>query len=921
MLETYRAKRDFKHTPEPPPRKGKQNGKALTYVIQEHDATRLHFDFRLELDGVLLSWAVPKGPSLNPADKRLAVHVEDHPIDYGGFEGSIPEGHYGAGNVIVWDRGEYTALEDDAPVEERKHAEEVLREQLKAGSLKIFLTGEKLHGGWALVRMKGEVGKNWLLIKENDEFADHDHEYKPDNVSVITGKHLSPRQRGAAKTAEHEKENEKEQERQTSTTSVANMAGARRSRMPKTFVQPMLATLTDVAFSDPDWVFEPKLDGMRILAHLSDGDVRLYARSGADATKRFPSLVKELEKLTDRPVILDGEVVALDEKGAPSFQELQHRINLTEEGEIQRLDSQIPVYFFVFDVLHLDGYDLRGATIENRRKALVGFLEPTKHIQLTAQFPVEGETTYAAAVEHGFEGVIAKRRDSVYEPRRSKRWLKIKSNKTDEFVIGGYTQGTGRRNSTFGALLVGQYDNQKKLVYSGHVGTGYDAATLGTLLGLLKPLAQKKCPFVECPDPNMPAIWVQPKLVAEVKFMQRTQEGILRAPVFLSLREDKPVAEVKEAEVVYVEEAVKEAKPAAQPKGVGDESVLQQLDNKKNEVDIEVGEHTVPVTSLNKVLWPETDTHPAFTKRDLMRYYAQCHETILHHTKDRPVTLRRFPDGITGEDFFQRHWPHKLHPFVETVRVFVGDDGTDQDFLLCNNLPTLLWLAQVADLELHTWFGRIDPEPDGKKHPQKYTGSEETLDKSLLNYPDFLVFDLDPYLYSGKEKKGAEPELNPKAFAQTCEVALYVKEIVEKLKLTPFIKTSGKTGLHIYVPLKRDYTYEVVRATCETIGQFLMKAHAKDVTMEWSVAKRKGKVFFDHNMNARSKTIASVWSTRSGPEAGVSTPINWNEVGKIYPSEFNLLTAPKRLAEVGDLWSNILGEKRGLSGEMVSNAS
>ncbi len=526
VLEAYRKKRDFQKTPEPKPARRARTDKPLTFVVQKHAASRIHYDFRLEADGVLKSWAVPKGPSNDPADKRLAVMVEDHPLEYAAFEGRIPEGEYGAGEVIVWDRGTYVPYLDDLPITERRKAERAVLEGLRDGKLTVNLQGERLRGRWTLVRKNG-YEDNWLLIKNKDDSADSKSSFQ-EETSIISGRSLADVKAGRKGKRPTE-----------SALDFEKVKGTKQAELRRIPLDPMLATLANTAFSSPDWVFEPKLDGMRILATVDRGKVKLYSRRGQDTTHLFPSLVAELEERADQEMLLDGEVVAPDSRGAPSFQLLQKRINLTREDQIRRLDREIPVRYYLFDILHVDGYDVRGVRLEERRRILERVAPIGENIEIVAQFPEQGELAYEASLAHGFEGVIAKRRDSVYEPRRSRKWLKVKANQAEEFVIGGYTTGTGRRSSTFGAILIGQYCVSGDLEFAGHVGTGYDEQALKMLLEKLEPLRTGQCPFAVCPRLNAPAFWVRPELVAEVKYLERTDDGILRAPVFLGLRQDK----------------------------------------------------------------------------------------------------------------------------------------------------------------------------------------------------------------------------------------------------------------------------------------------------------------------------------------------------------------------------------------------
>jgi bifunctional non-homologous end joining protein LigD len=409
---------------------------------------------------------------------------------------------------------------------------------------------------------------------------------------------------------------------------------------------------------------------------------------------------------------------------------------------------------------------------------------------------------------------------------------------------------------------------------------------------------------------NAPVFFVKPELVAQVRFAQWTDEGILRAPSFLGLREDKAPLEVRrEAVAPAPAEAVPDKHLAA-----SDDSgnVLDQLEDPAEKFILQVEGHKIPLNNLDKAFWPEFEGRRALTKRDLLRYLAQVSAHLLNHMRDRPITLTRYPNGIQGKHFYQKHWEAKLPEFVETVRLWSDQNEGDGDYLICNNLATLLWLGQLADIELHTWYSRVSPEPDGHHLAPTFAGSRENIERSLLNYPDFIVFDLDPYIYSGKEAKGAEPELNRKAFQKTCDVALWLKDVLDSMSLSSFVKTTGKTGLHIYVPILREFDYATVRASAETIGKFLVGAHPRDITMQWTVEKRTGKIFFDHNQNTRGKTLASIYSPRPSPQAAVSMPVRWDELRDIYPPDFTILTAPERLAKTGDLWANILNEKHDL---------
>ena len=904
MLKEYAEKRRLEKTSEPPARKRRAKG-PLHFVVHKHAASRLHYDLRLEMDGVLKSWAVPKGPSLDPNEKRLAVMVEDHPLDYGDFEGVIPEGEYGGGQVIVWDRGGYAPEEDGHRTFERAEGEERMRRGLAEGKISFVLDGEKLKGSWTLVKSKrGE--KDWLLIKHRDDTPVRD--ILKEDRSVISGMTVEEVKAGAKPSS---------RARASQAKSPADLPNTRRASFPRTLA-PMLATLVKAPFSHPDWVFEPKLDGLRAISFIQDGKSRLVSRSGRDVTRSYPSLAEEL---TGQPgqMVIDGEIVAPDDKGRPSFQRLQQRMNLQRDADIHRADIQVPVLYYVFDLLYSDGYDLRAVPFEERRRLLERALVPSDRVRLIDQYEEEGEAAYEAAVENGLEGVMAKRRDSAYRAgERSHLWLKVKATLSEEFIVGGYSRGTGARSATFGALILGQYDGQGKLRYAGHVGTGFDDRTLRELRNRLDGLRLERSPFSGEVSGRAEATWVKPELVAEVKFAERTSDGRLRVPVFTRLREDKPAKQAERIDAVAAPAGGKsrsgDAPPArkAPVRGQEVDAVVEQLSTAKDKLELRVEGHRISLSNLDKALWPARGRQRALTKLDLLLYLAKVSPWLLPHLKDRPLTLKRYPDGIEGESFYQKHWSDPLPAFVDKVLLYSDHLEGDQEYLLCNNLPTLLWLGQIADIELHTWYSRIDPDPDGRDLTTQFSGSLRNIKRSALNYPDYIVFDLDPYLYSGKEKEGAEPELNRAAFAKTREVAHWLREALDSLLLTAFVKTSGRTGLHVCVPILRHSDFDTVRAAAGTVGQFLMREHPQDITMEWSVGKRKGKVFFDHNQNSRGKTLASAYSPRPSPEASVSVPLSWEELDSVYPTDFTILNAPDRLAETGDPWKGILEAKHDL---------
>jgi len=884
-LSEYSAKRSFTATPEPGPAVAGARSGPLLFVIQQHSTRRLHYDFRLECDGVLKSWAVPKGPSLDPAEKRLAVQTEDHPFEYASFEGVIPPGQYGAGEVIVWDCGVYSPDEEQPWVEDRDAAERQVMQGLEKGKLGVTLRGEKVKGSFALVRTSDR--KSWLLIKHKDRFVTKD-DITARNRSVLSGIAVDemkamPVQRIAA----------------------ARLAPAgKREAMPDK-LEPMHAEPADAPFNRADWMWEPKLDGYRVLAFVNE-QVRLRSRRGLELAKQFPGLAAELGK-QGPPMILDGELVAFGEDGRPSFNALQNRFQLKTPRDIAAAEKSTPVVFYAFDLLHFAGVDLREAAYADRRRYLAQCLLPSPLVQLV-HAAEDGVALYEAALASGFEGVIGKRKQGKYEAgKRSSSWLKVKSTRSAEFVVGGYTRGKGSR-APLGALLVGTWEG-RKLRYASHVGSGFDERSLPGVRARLEPLHRKTCPFAEKPALNAPATWVEPQVVVEVKFQGWTDDGSLRAPVFLRLRDDIDPKAVRRKEG---EEATPTAEVRSSDSVIDD--VLRQLASPKANLSIAVGPHALKLTHLDRVYWPADAAlkQPALTKRDLLRYLARVSPAMLPHLADRPLTMIRMPDGIGGQRFFQKHWTQERPKYVETITVFSGHKDESHEYLLCSNLPTLLWLAQSGTLEFHVWHSRARPAPDAASESTDYASSLEALEGSVLNYPDYVVFDIDPYIYSGKEAPGGEPELNNVAFEKGKEVAFRLREVLNGMKLEPIVKTSGKTGLHVFLPIRRTIDFDMAREVSERVGRHLMRLHPKDVTLEWSVPKRTGKIFMDYNMNVRGKTLNVAYSPRGVPGAPVSMPLTWDELAKAHPLDFRITNALEFLARSGDRWRDALARKQSL---------
>jgi bifunctional non-homologous end joining protein LigD len=759
-LSEYERKRDRAQTPEP---FGGKRGKAKApiFVVQRHDARRLHYDFRLERDGALASWAVPKGVPLEPGEQHLAVHVEDHPLEYGTFEGEIPKGNYGAGTVEIWDHGTYELLEEK-----------------KDGGLTVRLHGERLEGTWALVpaHLSGDE-KNWLILRKRDDGA-------------------APR--------------------------------------PRVY-RPMLATLTEELPSGEGWEFEPKWDGYRALGYVRGGDAKLVSRNGNDLTQRFAPVAKELVKALRTPdAVVDGEVVALDGDGKANFSAMQ-------QGSTR-------LAYEVFDVLEADGEPLVDLPLTERRARLEKLIARNPVVQLSGSFE-DGEALLEAAREQGLEGVMAKRGASRYqEGKRNRDWLKIKTHGRQEFVICGYTKGQGRRSGRFGALVLG-VRRGREWQWVGNVGTGFGERDIDELLAKLEPLRRKESPFPVVP--KMPkvrkgdVVWVEPQLVAEVEFAEWTHDGHLRAPSFQGLRDDKGAKDVRRE------------RPA------------------------EAKEGRVKLSNLTKVFWPDDDPSGEITKGDLLDYYRAVAPVVVPHLKDRPFTMRRYPDGAYGKAFFQKDAPKGMPEWIPRFRVQVSTRERPPkrrwiDAPLVNDEDTLLWMVNMACIDLNAWYSRVD-RPDR---------------------PDFVLFDLDP-----------SPDVG---FAEVVQVALLVKQALDALGLVSFPKTSSAEGMHVLVPVERRYTYAQTRELCEIVAGAIARTHRGLATTEWSKAKRRG-VLIDANQNGEGKTIASAYSVRPRPGAPVSTPLRWDEVKEaLDPTSFTMEVVLERIRRHGDLFEGVLTTRQRL---------
>ncbi|MGA7844199.1 MAG: non-homologous end-joining DNA ligase, partial [Dehalococcoidales bacterium] len=620
MLNEYNKKRDFRQTPEPQ-MAGKTRGGALIFVVQKHSARQLHYDFRLEVDGVLKSWAVAKGPSLDPGIKRLAVMVEDHPLDYAGFEGIIPAGQYGGGQVIIWDRGTYSPdVDGELHFGDRDAAEKMMRQGLASGKISVTLRGEKLKGSWTLVRMQ-KTEKNWLLIKHHDEYADSSRDILAEEISAVSGLTVADLKAGQLPDKDP-----------PPALRPDDIPGATKKTFPNV-ISPMLASLAASPFSDEKWIFEPKLDGFRTLAFLNRGKVRLQSRGGLDVTSHYRTLEQSLEKQPASQLVLDGEIIALDARGKLCFQCLQGYLKSIRRLHVDKIEAPSAIIYYVFDILYLDGYDLQQVPLKARKELLQGIVVPDKNIRLVEHFALDGETVYRAAIANGMEGVVAKRQDSLYEAgKRAKTWLKIKAVNSDEFVICGYTPGTGSRAKTLGALVLGYYDAKNVLQPAGNVGTGFDDDLLLALKKQLEQITVKNSPFPGKIAGSAQITWVRPELVAEIKFAERTKDGRLRAPVFLRLRDDKPVADVHPAQTIQTHHRTTQSRAVKNIKQPDD--LVTQLECKEINFTVEVAGQRLPLSNLAKIIWPERAGQNAVTKRALIIYLAKVAPYLLPHLKD-----------------------------------------------------------------------------------------------------------------------------------------------------------------------------------------------------------------------------------------------------------------------------------------------
>jgi bifunctional non-homologous end joining protein LigD len=849
QLAAYRAKRSADTSPEPVGTVSAVPGRL--FVVHKHAARQLHFDLRLEMDGVLRSWAVPRGPSYDQADKRLAVKVEDHPLEYGDFEGIIPEGNYGAGGVIVWDRGEWVPIED-------------WREGLEKGKLLFELRGYKLKGRWTLVKIK-KSERDWLLIKERDAYVKSPGDQFPEE-SVLSGLTVEEVKEGTSPAGELRK-------------AVEGVA-PRAAVDPRT-AQVMLAESRTGAFTRDGWVFELKLDGYRLLAAKDRGEALLITRNGNDYTRVFPEVARAIRALPFDQVVIDGEVVVLDPAGKPSFALLQKRGSLTNEVDIRRAAVELPTTFFAFDLLGFEQFDVRGLPLVRRKELLQRAIPAVGAVRFLEHIPVEGEAMLAGAERLGLEGIIAKKGDAPYKAGRSADWLKIKAQCTGDFVIVGFTAPQGARGG-FGALQLADYVNGQ-LVYAGRAGTGFSDQQLADYRAMLDKLVRQSPPcFGPVPDGAAEALpseaipetatttWVEPVYVCEVRFTEWTPDGLLRHPAFLRLRDDKrphecdrqgrrgvPVPGAIDAAVAAPSAADLDRDPALPPRVVP---------------------KTVALSNLNKVFWPAE----GYTKGDLVEYYRTIAPWLLPYLRNRPVVLTRFPDGIDGKSFYQKDAPDFAPEWMRTVPIWSNDTQRFIRYFVCDDEESLTYIANMGSIPLHIWASRVDS----------------------LEQPDWCVIDLDP-----KEAP----------FSDVIRTAGVLHRICDELTLPNYVKTTGKTGLHILIPLGRQCTYEQSRTLGELLARLVIRELGDITTITRHVTRRGDKVYLDYLQNRHGQLIVAPFSVRPLPGAPVSMPLRWDEVNAdLDPRRFTIKTALPRIEELGeDPVRAVIEEKADLASAMT----
>ena len=879
-LEKYRSKRDFAKTPEPEPGPiGDGNGR---FVVQRHRATRLHYDLRLEIGGVLVSWAVPRGPTLDPDERRMAMRTEDHPIEYFDFEGTIPRGEYGAGDAIVWDWGTFAPEETDDPAA-----------ALQAGELKFRVHGERLRGRYTIIQTGGKrdaFGRKsepaqWLLIHKRDEAAVPGWDAEQHAASVKTGRTndevaagVEPRFVALPPSVEPE----------------PDLSAARPAPLPD-FVRPMLATQTDGAFDDPDWLYEIKLDGYRVEAVVSPKGVRLWTRNHIDAATYFPDLAGPADWIAAREAIVDGEVVALDPEGRPDFSLLQDRTGLrgleaatgrrSADGPRLTADERraIPLSYMVFDLLHLDGRSLFDVPLEDRKRLLRRVLQPHPLVRYAAHVVEDGQAFVQAAADRGLEGVVAKRRASRYEPgKRSRDWLKIKLRREQELVVAGWLPGKGSAGE-LGSLIVA-VNADGRLRHAGQVGSGFTATMRRQLLAALKPIRREDSPLD--PVPRLPAPrWVEPRIVIRAEFAEWTTDGLLRQAAFKGIEVEKAASDVVREEALPLARVMARAPGTSRSRRA--ESVssklveatsaeLAALDAMDREGIWQVAGHELRVTNLGKVLFPEGEGHPALTKRDLIRHYVSVGPTLVPHLAGRGLNLQRFPDGIGKAGFWQKDLPGHAPSWIARW-TYTGSEGA-KDYVVVDRVATLAWLAQEGAIELHPWTSRT----------------------SAADRPTFALIDIDP---------GTKT-----TFDEILVLARLFRTALQHLGVIGLPKVSGKRGVQIWVPVEARYSFEETRDWVEQLSRAVGQMVPELVSWEWAKRDRSGRARLDFTQNAINRTLVAPYSARPALGAPVSAPITWEELDdpELAPDRWTIRSLPERLASVGDLFAPALRDAQRL---------
>ncbi len=800
-LDAYRAKRSAERTPEP--FRGSALRRPGLFVVQRHAARRTHYDLRLEWQGVLKSWAVPKGPSLDPAAKRLAVEVEDHPVEYADFEGIIPEGNYGAGAVTVWDQGRWIPLGDVA-------------EGWAKGKLLFELRGHKLRGLWTLFRTR--QAKQWLLVKKPDGFADPGRRLP--EASIFSGLTVEELRDGVDRAAEIEE-------------ALARL-GAPRRRVAFDQVGLMHPVSRERPFSDPAWWFELKYDGFRLLAGREGGRAVLRYRRGSEATATFPEIAQAVAHLPAARLLLDGEVVVLDEAGRPDFQRLQQRFRLARPADIARASVELPALYFAFDLLLFGPFDLRSLPLAERHRLLARLLPPAGPLRCVEHLEADGERFYREVQRLGLEGIVGKRATSPYRAGRSSYWVRIRVERTEDFVIVGYAPLRSRREG-IGALHLAAYRDDQ-LVYCGRVGSGFGEADRRALAEMLAEARREVPPCAGAPA-GAGSRWVEPRLVCEVRFKERTREGFLRQPVFLRLRPDKEPGACRLRG--FAAPTVAAASPETSP------SPPQSRE--------------LAFSNLDKVFWPDA----GYTKGDLVAYYQAIAPWMLPYLRDRPVVLVRYPDGIGGKSFFQKDAPAFAPSWMRTEGIWSEDSRRELRYFVLDDPRSLLYVANLGAIALHVWSSRI--------------GS--------LERPDWCVVDLDP--------RGAP-------LSHVVRVARELHALCRRIGLPSFVKTSGASGLHVLVPLAAQCTYEQARTLARLLARVVADRLPDIATLVRAIRERAGKVYLDCAQNGYGRLLVAPFSVRPLSGAPVSMPLRWGEVtAQLDPARFTIRSAPARLRRLG----------------------